>query len=272
MYFNDYFKALSNEALFTKEILSSGLTQIIQADYIYKGKYFQAFNNLSIGLERIGKLCLILDFYIEGNGKFPKLTYLKTEIGHKLLVLYNKTNDIIIRRSISLRFLGNLENEIHQNILGILTNFAEGDRYSNLNLLTNGNYINDPVASWYNKVDTLICEEIPIKIKSKLSKKAKLYSEKMSNAGMVFYISETGCDITEFEDAEYRMSIKELIAPSRQLYLIHIIRFWVEVLLALQYLAQAIKLDDIPEFSEIFGVFNNPDSYIKTRHNWDGFY
>jgi hypothetical protein len=56
--FNEAFKALLKEARFTKEMLGSGATQIRKANYATKGVYFQAFTNLSTGLERIGKLCL----------------------------------------------------------------------------------------------------------------------------------------------------------------------------------------------------------------------
>jgi len=75
--FKETFKALLKEAQFTKEMLGSGATQIRKANYATKGVYFQAFTNLSTGLERIGKLCLMLDHYIETNGKFPDSKYFK---------------------------------------------------------------------------------------------------------------------------------------------------------------------------------------------------
>lgn len=65
---NPPFYALLEEAKFTREIPGSGVTQIDRANYAQKGIYFQAFSSLSIGLERIGKLCVI-DADFEGNKK-----------------------------------------------------------------------------------------------------------------------------------------------------------------------------------------------------------
>ena len=44
---NETFRALLEEATFTKEILASGVTQIRKANYTRKGVYFQCFTNLS---------------------------------------------------------------------------------------------------------------------------------------------------------------------------------------------------------------------------------
>ena len=69
--FTDTFNALNKEAQFTREMLGSGATQIGKANYATKGVYFQAFTSLSTGLERIGKLCLMIDHSIDHNGRFP---------------------------------------------------------------------------------------------------------------------------------------------------------------------------------------------------------
>ena len=62
--------AFLNEAHFTREMLGAGATQIRQANYSQKGIYAQAFTSLSTGLERIGKLCYLLDTYIENGASF----------------------------------------------------------------------------------------------------------------------------------------------------------------------------------------------------------
>jgi hypothetical protein len=86
--FNKTFQALANEAEFTKEILGSGATQIRRANYASKGIYFQSFTSLPTGFERIGKPCLMLDYYIKNNGNFPNLQYMKKVIvAHSLLHL-----------------------------------------------------------------------------------------------------------------------------------------------------------------------------------------
>ena len=150
---NRTFRALLNEAHFTKEILDAGATQIRKASYANKGVYFLAFTSLSTGLERIGKLCLMLDYYIKTQGQFPDLKYVKREIGHNLVLIYEKAKHVIDRYSISFEFLGSIDDEIYQNILTVLSGFAQGDRYSNIDLLVGQKDGNDPIALWFDKVD-----------------------------------------------------------------------------------------------------------------------
>src|SRR5437016_14025778 len=121
------FEALSKEAQFTKEMLGWGATQIRKANYASKGVYFQAFTSLSTGLERIGKICLMVDYYIDHEGTFPDYKYMKTEICHDILRIYAESVSMIARRSISMSFLQDLSNPVHQAILSVLSEFARGD-------------------------------------------------------------------------------------------------------------------------------------------------
>ncbi len=154
---SETFKALHKEAQFTMEMLGSGATQIRNANYASKGVYFQAFTSLSTGLERIGKLCLMLDFCIGHNGDFPDFSYME-KIRHNIAVIYGKSTSIIVERSISMKFLQNLDDPIHQGILSVLSEFARGDRYSNINLLVGSGRQNDPIAFWFNQVDRPLYE------------------------------------------------------------------------------------------------------------------
>jgi hypothetical protein len=95
------FHALANEAAFTMEMLGSGVTQIRKANYASKGVYFQSFTSLSTGLERIGKLCLMLDHYINHHGAFPDATFMKEEICHKIGAIYERSAAVVSRRSYS---------------------------------------------------------------------------------------------------------------------------------------------------------------------------
>jgi hypothetical protein len=270
MAFNETFKALAKEAQFTKEMLGSGATQIRSANYATKGIYFQAFTSLSTGLERIGKLCLMLDHYVETRGKFPDFDYMKKEIGHKISIIYLKSMSVINNRSISLKYLRNLDGTIHQNILKVLSEFAEGDRYSNINLLVGSGRQNDPAASWFEKVDQVIFQScVSAKKKSKIAHNARIANQMLGGFTSVLHSSETGTEITDVQEASYRTGMQEAVAPYRQLFVLQIIRFWVELVWDLQYKAMGIGKQEIPFFSEIFAHFYNADSYFKTRKTWD---
>lgn len=266
---NPTFIALLKEAQFTKELFGSGATQIRLANYASKGVYFQAFTSLSTGLERIGKLCLMIHHYIETGGSFPDFNYFKNEIGHKLVLLYDQSQRVITRRSITLRFLQNLENPIHAAMVKILHDFAEGDRYSNVNLLVGSRRTNDPIAAWFNEVDLpLFDTRVSQRKKQAIAHKAIVISRLMNSHTHVLHTSETGIEITDLEEASNRTGKYEAVAPYRQLYILQIIRYWTELLSELGHLARVLGNEDIPFFGEIFGAFNNEDSYLRTRKTW----
>ncbi|AXW14878.1 hypothetical protein CJO84_07885 [Ralstonia solanacearum] len=155
--------------------------------------YFQAFTSLSTGLERIGKLCLMLDHYIQTRGRFPDFKYMKYEIGHKLGLLYQRSQEVIGRRSISLDSLQELSDPVHQAIVSVLHNYAEGDRYSNINLLVGSPQTNDPVAAWFNEVDLpLFAAKVSDRKKEIIKRNAAAIAAMMGSHSSILHISETG--------------------------------------------------------------------------------
>jgi hypothetical protein len=270
-YLNTTFIALLKEAQFTKELLGAGATQIRRANYGSKGIYFQAFTSLSTGLERIGKLCLMLDHYIETGGSFPDFNYLKNEIGHKLILLYDRSQMVVARQSISLQYLSNLTDPVHVAMLKVLHDFAEGDRYSNVNLLVGSRQTNDPVAAWFNEVDLLLFStRVSHRRRQNIANNAAIVNRLMSAHTFVLHTSETGTEITDLEEASSRTGMYEAVVPYRQLCTLQIIRYWVEILSELGYKAQSLGKAEIPFFGELFGAFNNEDSYMRTRKTWVG--
>ncbi|WP_146021766.1 MULTISPECIES: hypothetical protein [unclassified Pseudomonas] len=265
----EIFNALSKEAMFCKELLGTGATQIRKANYATQGLYFQAFSNLSIGLERIGKLCLTLDHFIDTNGKFPTDKYLKHTIGHDLIELYNQSQDVIKKRQLKIRSLPTLNSPIHCNIITILSKFAKGDRYSNFDFLVGGRQ-SDPTGEWYLKVDMEIYKKDLTRRKKQIIKEnSEISGAFMSRLGMVLHTSEQGTQINTYEDASHRTGVFEAVAPKRQFYILQMIRYWVETLLELQYLSMHINHEATPYFNEILGAFGCDDSYFRTRKTWD---
>jgi hypothetical protein len=110
-------------------------------------------------LERIGKLSLMLDYRLD-HGKFPDITHLKHEIGHDIVLIYDKS--------------------------------------------THGSF---------------------------------------------------------------RTGMFEAVAPLRQLYVLHVIRYFTELLLSLHDLMRSDE--DLPSFSEVFALFYNSDRYMRTRKAWE---
>lgn len=268
----EIFKSLLNEAQFTNEILVSGVYEIQKANYAKKGAYFQAFTSLATGLERIGKLCIILDYYIENKGDFPSFRYMKHQVGHDLTMLYKESKEIITRHNISLKYLSDLDLKIHSSIIEILSSFAKGDRYSNIDFITTQNKASDPIKEWFQQIDCLLYF-------GKVSKKKQMtieHNAQMIDKTMVqidhlsIYLNEVGQQMTNGE-ASFMTGMNQAILKYRRLYIFHVIRYWVEILISLQYkaMSSALPKHNIPFFSEIFACFFNNDKYILDYKKFD---
>jgi hypothetical protein len=245
------------------------VTQIERANYASKGVYFQAFTSLATGFERIGKLCLIVDYYIDHAGRFPNYRYLKHEICHDLNKLYEKSTAIISVRSISMSFLKTLDDPIHKAIRSVLCGFAKGDRYSNIDLL-GGQRQNDSIDAWFKTVDRRLYDRhVSKKKKESIKGNAILLHSMLSGYVSVLHTAETGEEVTDVQTASSMAGMWRAIAPYRRLYVLQAIRYWAELLSSLQDTAMKIGNEDIPFFSEIFRIFYNDDSYFKTRKKWE---
>lgn len=266
---NEVFHALAKEALFTKEMLASGATQIRKANYANKGVYFQAFAGISTGLERIGKLCVMIDYYIKHNGNFPDLDYLKRMIGHDIFLLYTKSKEIVADQKINFIYLDNLDGSLHQEIIKILSNFAKGDRYSNINLLVSQTINSDPIVEWSEKVDhALFIQNVSPKKRNEIESNSKMIQQVMGSHALVVHISDSNEPINTIQNASFLTGSSNAVSSLRQLYIVQIIRYWVELLRNLQYQAMALGKQEIPFFGEIFGIFLNDDKYLKTRKDF----
>lgn len=261
-----YADALCKEALFTGEMLCAGYTQIRKANYASRGIYFQAFTSLSTGFERIGKLCYLLIYSIEHDGIFPTNRDMQNDVRHDILKLYELILDFKNENNIKYDFLQDLNKPIYQSILSILSRFGKGDRYANIDLLVENINYEDPISVWYRDVDSVIFKEkISERKKEKIKIDAALIHALTSDFVMIAHTGEDGSEINEVFEGSFRTGVNEAVAPFRQLYIFHIIRFFVESLHEIECIIRHKKIFEVPYFMDIFGVFYNKDSYFKNR-------
>ncbi|WP_426269247.1 hypothetical protein ACN9MB_13530 [Dyella kyungheensis] len=262
------FRALNREATLTKQMLGAGATHIYRANYALHGVYFQAFTGLSVGLERLGKLCVILDHAINHSGSFPVDKEMK-DLSHDLMKLYARSQVIKTARGLRFRSLQDLSDPDHLSILDVLSSFARGDRYANIDLLSGRTTSKDPIAAWASKVDAKLYQDrVSPKRKSMIEEKAGK-SAFMDELASVLHTAEDGTPVTSYEDGVRRTLKHEAIAPYRQLLVLQIIRYWIDLLDGLEVLAREVMPNDIPCFSDILGPLANDDAYIRSRKTWD---
>ncbi|USF25978.1 hypothetical protein N510_000894 [Firmicutes bacterium ASF500] len=276
MYYNPIFSAFLEEAQFTKEILAIGVTQLYKANYATKGIYYQSFICLSTGIERLEKLCLILDYYIQNSGALPSEKYIRS-YGHKIPELYGACRDIANNRKIQFHFQYKMDKNIHYSIIDVLGNFAESSgRYSNVNiLLGNENKKFDCIEQWFLTVDMpLYNKHVSKKRKTGIEYRATVIGSVLNQYSVTRFITEDNKELIDAVEGSRRTGIWEAVAPYRQLYMLQIIRYLTELLIELGYKAMSNKAmsnqsADIPHFGEIFGLFYNDNSYFRNRKTWD---
>ena len=107
------------------------------------------------------------------------------------------------------------------------------------------------------------------KLKKKIETNAEVIDILLSLNTLIIHSSESRKEINTVREASIQTGKNNAVSKYRQLYLLQIIRYWVEILIELQYIASNINKNDIPYFTEIFTIFYNEDSYFLTRKTFD---
>ena len=152
---SESFALLQQEGFLTRSSLLAGFNSLRKAnvDDINKGFFYSAFFELSIGLERLMKLVIVIDYMSKNNLAPMTDEELKNKYGHRIESLY------IACKKLSTEMNRPNENFFDQadfewNIIHFLHEFALSSRYYNLSKLSNKHKSNDPLKEWW---DILIC-------------------------------------------------------------------------------------------------------------------
>jgi hypothetical protein len=180
MSFSPVFYALQQEGFIIRSCIYTGLTELRNANIGEKGRYYTAFFQLAIALERLAKLGLILD-YMESHGLAAPGDRAVRHFGHDIVTLYRAAEGIAQAREYE--FFQRLDpSSIETRILNFLSTFAEGTRYANLDTLASGSAAtNDPLAEWHRILAEIVRAHVPqsrlVRIQSQSRAIAQLISE-----------------------------------------------------------------------------------------------
>jgi hypothetical protein len=123
---------------------------------------------------------------------------------------------------------------------------------------------------WFREVDVPLYERrVTERKKNIIARNASVVAQLAGPYTSVLHMSETGAEITDVKEASYRTDMYEAVAPHRQLCVLQVIRYWVELLCELEHIARKLPGEDIPFFSEVFALFYNDDAYMRTRKTWE---
>ncbi|BFQ92478.1 hypothetical protein [Gallibacterium anatis] len=247
-----------DELEFSRGLLGYGLNAIRKANIQYKYLYPIAFSSLGLGLERMGKICITLDYYIK-NGVFPNEKKIK-DYGHNLTKVFQSIENLYPNYCEKHSPLS----EIHNKIIKELDEFAKGSgtRYSNINFITS-EVDNNPIKNWYINIDEYILEKFITNSRKKyLEEQAKIISMFFSNTITTFH-SELDEIITSHNELFNNIYLSQEVAGYRALFLIQIIEYIFDFLTTINHrLDREYYLDDL---NRLFSVITYGSNYQKRR-------
>ncbi|QSR35624.1 hypothetical protein CFI10_11550 [Marinobacterium iners] len=155
--FSEEYRLLSQEAHLAKSALLSGMDSLRKANLDDKGLFYSGLFQLSIGFERLLKLVVILHHKSENKHRYPSNKELK-DYGHDINQLYQKSVEI---GKTYLPHTDMQADDIQAEIINVLSQFGKGSRYYNLDVLTQDNKNEDPLALWKEVIDSHLWELRP---------------------------------------------------------------------------------------------------------------
>jgi hypothetical protein len=259
---------LISEAGLAAEAIAFGATVLGRANYAHQGYYAQAFFSLSVGLERSGKLALLLDYALDNQGAFPSGQVLRS-YGHNLKKLLARSEAIAQKRGIDAQLPASA---IHDGILSTLTDFATNvTRYYNLEYIAGepaATSRDSPIASWYKNVTTpVLAKHYGHQRRIRVEERARAIEAMTGSITLVRFHSEKGELINSVYDGSRRTGERNAAIPWERMYVLQFGRFVGRVLGDLGHLTQG-TLPDVPYMSDFFRIFNNSDSYFRSRKVW----
>jgi hypothetical protein len=149
------------------------------------GKFYTAFFQLSIGLERLMKTIIVVDHMANHNLVPPTSSTVRNH-GHDLTGLFNTLRAISVASSshpLDAVKVGSLEHDI----LTFLSEFARATRYFNLDSLSAPSSTNaDPLARWNGIIKRILEEEVPKRQRDRIVRQSQALASVMSRVTFIF--------------------------------------------------------------------------------------
>lgn len=265
--------AIGREAALVRSLIGSGVTALGRANYANQtGEYYTAFFGLSIGLERLAKLILVVDYGISSGGQMPEQKVVR-KFGHKLIDLTRAVDTLVGSRHLSLEF-SRPRDAISAKIIECLDSFADAGRgrYANFASLRDPNFSKEePIRQWWGEVAELILQKhyYGKQVQARVEARAQLIDAMMSPFSYVRYTSETGDPMQDVLSASIRTGQTEIVQRFGRYYTLTLVRWLAEVFSNLTRTASYThNIDAFFGTWEYFQTYTVEDSFLKTRKVW----
>lgn len=272
-------KFVERETLLVRHLLGAGIMSLKDANFSRKsmGKYYIAFFNLSIAMERLMKLIVAAAYVSDHNGKWPREKYLKY-YKHDLVKLACKVKHI--ESNSRLTHIINYKfpcDDLSILIIKNISDFATYSRYANSMIIKNPvNIIHDPILKWKDEVGReILNKEYVGKILEKkhlhiLSSMLNLYKEE----DLISAFHE-GSVLPQYEKDILAKVIQErdkVICKWQHYYTLIVIRWLVCVYSKISsYLSHGKKISSFYDTRELLENYIATDDVLINSNSWPRF-
>lgn len=270
---SEHHRAVQREAQLAAEQIGYGVSILGKATHAETGRYTQAFFGLSIGMERMGKLIYVADHAITHGGVFPTDKDLR-DIGHDITSLLNKCEEIAMRLDPDRRFPDRPRDPIHLGIEECLSLFAKTLRYYNLNhLVGSSTGQKDPIALWWEKVATPICDRhYSQKQRERDEANGEFMDLVMGEHSLVLHTAEDGQPITDLKTFFGRGIATRIVQKYGRMYTLQIVRWMTSVIMDLEHEgAYKHRIDALLGLYEPFTMFFNENRHLRDWKRWTNY-
>lgn len=256
--------------LFYKELnlsiflLGNGLNNLRKGNLSCVGFYYQGLFSVTIGLERLMKLILALDFKLK-NKRYPNENDFR-KYSHKLYEIFNNIENLVEGKGYSDSDFELLkDDDIYKNILDVLSDFANIDRYYNLNNLNdNQERKPGPLIKWSNILKRAYQKHC--RISQKRINLIRYLSDVRKDVFFVYYFDESDKEINDTKTFLIESEIRNKGSKYVMLYLLKIIRANLKILIKLH---QEMVSPHPSSLGEIFPQFLVEEkTYILRKRDW----
>lgn len=262
--------AVQREATLAAELVATGITALGRANHAQTGYYYQAFFGLSIGLERMGKLIFVADYAIRNDGQFPDNQGLK-QIGHDINKLIPMCAKVGATLDCNRRYAHEPVDEVHLAIEDVLSRFAEGARYFNLNLISEDQRGGlDPISDWWARVvEPILRRHYTSGLRARDVAKCADITGLMAPNTFVFHHDESGNGISDLETMMIRDREAGYAQRWGRMYTLQIVRWLASIISELALTGGYIcRIQSLLGVHEPFWIFMNDDGYLRGRRTW----
>jgi len=267
------FLLIQQEAFLARSSLLSGLDALRKANVndTDKGRFYESFFLLSIGLERLMKLMVICHHMANNQLNTPSNAVLRAA-GHNLLDLYEACCNIAIsempRPPAFVR-----DGELEFEILRFLSEFAIYSRYYNLDKISAKSDKPDPLAEWWKILGKEIAESVSAKRRHKIEIESIQYCNSIGSTGFTYLRGMDGELMTILEAVAYHRfvaaaapySVWRVICIAKPIYSLS----WYITNIAHQYEVSVGRTHpEVPYLYEFFPFLGLDRRTVLNRKRW----